>query len=198
MEKFLNTVISGSGCYLPPNVIKNDYFMDAEFYDTDGNRIDRTNEDIIEKFRELVGITERRYADDGVNNSDMAAMAAEKAIEDWGGDREDLDYVIVAHNYADIPETTYCSEIVPSVSARVKHKLGIRNRQCIPLRHDLRLPRLGAGRDPGAPFHPEPPGKKHPGDRQRYAFAHLRPVRPRPDDFFRRGGRRGAHGGRIR
>lgn len=132
MEKFLNTVISGSGCYLPPNVIKNDYFMDAEFYDTDGNRIDRTNEDIIEKFRELVGITERRYADDGVNNSDMAAMAAEKAIEDWGGDREDLDYVIVAHNYADIPETTYCSEIVPSVSARVKHKLGIRNRQCIP------------------------------------------------------------------
>ena len=132
MEKHLNTVIVGSGCYLPERVITNDYFLDAEFYDIDGKKIERTNEDIIEKFRDLVGVTERRYARDGVNNSDMAAAAAEKAIEDWGGDREDLDYVIVAHNYADIPETTFCSEIVPSVSARVKHKLGIRNNRCLP------------------------------------------------------------------
>ena len=100
MEKHLNTVIVGSGCYLPERVITNDYFLDAEFYDIDGKKIERTNEDIIEKFRDLVGVTERRYARDGVNNSDMAAAAAEKAIEDWGGDREDLDYVIVAHNYA--------------------------------------------------------------------------------------------------
>lgn len=132
MEKYLNTVIAGSGSYLPPKVIENDYFLSTEFYDVDGTRIDRTNEDIIEKFRELVGITERRYAEDGVNNSDMAAMAAEKAIERWGGSKEDLDYIIVAHNYADIPETTFCSELVPSVSARVKHKLGIKNSRCIP------------------------------------------------------------------
>lgn len=132
MEKYLNTVIAGSGSYLPPKVIENDYFLTTEFYDVDGTRIDRSNEDIIEKFRELVGITERRYAEDGVNNSDMAAMAAEKAIERWGGSKEDLDYIIVAHNYADIPETTFCSELVPSVSARVKHKLGIKNSRCIP------------------------------------------------------------------
>lgn len=132
MEKHLNTVIAGSGCYLPPRVVKNDHFLSTEFYDTDGKRIERTNEDIVEKFRELVGITERRYVEDGVNNSDMAAEAARRAIESWGGDPETLDYVIVAHNYADIPETTYCSEMVPSVSARVKHKLGIKNRQCIP------------------------------------------------------------------
>ena len=106
MEKHLNTVIAGSGCYLPPRVVKNDHFLSTEFYDTDGKRIERTNEDIVEKFRELVGITERRYVEDGVNNSDMAAEAARRAIEAWGGDPETLDYVIVAHNYADIPETT--------------------------------------------------------------------------------------------
>lgn len=132
MEKYLNTVITGSGCYLPPRVITNDYFLDAEFYDTEGKKIERTNQDIIEKFRDLVGITERRYVEDSMNNSDMAAQAALKAIEDWGGDKDELDYVIVAHNYADIPQQTYCSEMVPSVSARVKHKLGIRNNRCVP------------------------------------------------------------------
>ena len=59
MEKVLNTVITGSGSYLPEKVIKNDYFMDAEFYDEKNERIPRSNEEIIEKFRELVGITER-------------------------------------------------------------------------------------------------------------------------------------------
>lgn len=132
MEKYLNTVITGSGCYLPTRVITNDYFLDAEFYDTEGKKIDRTNQDIIEKFRDLVGITERRYVEDTMNNSDMACQAALKAIEDWGGDKDELDYVIVAHNYADIPQQTYCSEMVPSVSARVKHKLGIRNNRCVP------------------------------------------------------------------
>lgn len=81
MEKVLNTVITGSGSYLPEKVIKNDYFMDAEFYDEKNERIPRSNEEIIEKFRELVGITERRYAEDHIVNSDMAAIAGSRAVE---------------------------------------------------------------------------------------------------------------------
>jgi beta-ketoacyl-acyl-carrier-protein synthase III len=132
MEKVLNTVITGSGSYLPEKVIKNDYFMDAEFYDEKNERIPRSNEEIIEKFRELVGITERRYAEDHIVNSDMAAIAGSRAVEAWGGDKENLDYVIVAHNYGDVRHGVFASEMVPSMAARVKHKMGIKNNKCIP------------------------------------------------------------------
>ncbi|MDD4820306.1 MAG: ketoacyl-ACP synthase III, partial [Flavobacteriales bacterium] len=132
MKKFLNTVIVGSGSYLPERVVTNDYFMNAEFYDANNERIPRSNEDIIEKFRELVGITERRYAENHINNSDMATIAGAAAIEDWGGDKNTLDYVIVAHNYGDMHQGVHFTEIVPNMAARVKHKLGITNNKCIP------------------------------------------------------------------
>ena len=85
MEKYINTVIVGSGSYLAGKVVKNNDFMNAEFYDTDNERIPRSNEEIIEKFREIVGIDERRYAEDHITNSDMATAAAQQAIDEWGG-----------------------------------------------------------------------------------------------------------------
>ena len=54
MEKYINTVIVGSGSYMAGQVIKNDYFLNAEFYDTNNERIPRSNEEIIEKFKEIV------------------------------------------------------------------------------------------------------------------------------------------------
>ena len=48
MEKYINTVIVGSGSYMAGRVIKNDYFLNAEFYDTNNERILRSNEEIIE------------------------------------------------------------------------------------------------------------------------------------------------------
>ena len=86
MEKFINTVFVGSGSYMAGQVIKNDYFLNAEFYDTNNERNPRSNEEIIEKFKEIVGIDERRYAEDHITNSDMASAAAQIAIDEWGGD----------------------------------------------------------------------------------------------------------------
>ncbi|MDO5656692.1 MAG: ketoacyl-ACP synthase III [Flavobacteriaceae bacterium] len=128
----VNAVITGSGHFLPPNVVRNDYFLDYEFYDEQGNRIDKSNEEIIAKLKEITEIEERRYANPEMRNSEMAAIAAERAIENAGIDKETLDYVMVATNYGDIDPVTQKVDIMPSISARVKHILKIKNNQCKP------------------------------------------------------------------
>ncbi|MXV38886.1 ketoacyl-ACP synthase III [Flavobacteriaceae bacterium Ap0902] len=127
-----NAVITGSGHFLPPNVIKNSHFLDHEFYDEAGKKIDKDNQEIIKKFQEITEIEERRYIDDDMTNSQMAAIAGQRALEDAGVDKETLDYVIVATNYGDITKETQQPDMVPSISARVKHHLGIENIRCKP------------------------------------------------------------------
>ena len=128
----INAVITGSGHFLPPNVVKNAHFLQHEFYDEQGNRIEKDNQEIIDKFVEITEIEERRYADPEMRNSEMAAIAAERAIEDAGVNKEELDYVMVATNYGDIDLDTKQVDIMPSISARVKNLLKIRNNQCKP------------------------------------------------------------------
>lgn len=127
-----NAIIKGSGHYLPATVIKNDYFLDFKFYDEKGEPIDKSNEETIRKFQEITEIEERRYADADTQNSDMAVHAALQALEESGVDKEELDYVIVASNYGEVRLETRAADFVPSMSARVKHKLGIKNNRCIP------------------------------------------------------------------
>ena len=121
----LNAIITGSGCYIPTQQIANAFFMDHEFYGADGTRLARPNAEIIAKFQEITGIQERRYVTDDLNTSDIASLAAERALE--GVDRESLDGLIVAHNFGEIRAGVHRCDIVPSIAARVKHKLGIRN-----------------------------------------------------------------------
>lgn len=128
----INAIITGSGHFLPPNIVKNDYFLQHEFYDEQGNKIEKSNEEIIAKFNEITEIEERRYANPEMRNSEMAAIAGEKALEDAGVDKEELDYVMVATNYGDIDLHTQTVDIMPSISARVKHLLKIKNNQCKP------------------------------------------------------------------
>ena len=61
----------------------------------------------------------------------MASFAAEKAIESAKINREDLDYIIVAHNYGDVRFDNQQSDTVPSIATRVKHLLGIKNPKCV-------------------------------------------------------------------
>jgi 3-oxoacyl-[acyl-carrier-protein] synthase-3 len=42
-----------------------------------------------------------------------------------------LDYIIVAHNFGDVTNDNKQVDIVPSLAARVKHKLGIVNPDCV-------------------------------------------------------------------
>jgi 3-oxoacyl-[acyl-carrier-protein] synthase-3 len=42
-----------------------------------------------------------------------------------------LDYIIVAHNFGDLAADNRRSDLVPTLAARVKHRLGIRNPSAI-------------------------------------------------------------------
>ena len=81
MSKKLYTVIVGTGSYVPPTVIPNSYFLDAEFYDpATGKKFETPNEEIIRKFNEITNIEERRYAEPDQATSHLATFSAEDAI----------------------------------------------------------------------------------------------------------------------
>lgn len=123
--------ITGTGSYIPSIIEKNKDFYNHEFLNADGSSINSPNEVIVEKFKAITGIQERRYVKSDLLNSDIAFYASQKAIEDSGIDKESLDYIIVAHNYGDIKHNTEQSDTVPSIASRVKHLLKIENPKCV-------------------------------------------------------------------
>jgi 3-oxoacyl-[acyl-carrier-protein] synthase-3 len=123
--------ITGVGSYIPGRIEKNSDFQKHEFLYEDGSTFSQPNAVIIEKFKAITGIAERRYAHNELNNSDIAYLAANSAIEDAGIDPEELDYLIVAHNYGDVLHNDLQSDTVPSLATRVKHKLRIKNPKCV-------------------------------------------------------------------
>lgn len=126
------TVISGTGSYIPDRIIKNIDFVNQVFFEKDQSLVDTPGEEIIRKFKDITGISERRWAESNQNNADLAAIAAEAAIQDAGIDRETIDQIIVAHNYGNVTKGSNQTDMVPSIAARVRHQLGIKNTQCVP------------------------------------------------------------------
>ncbi len=127
MNGSINSVITGTGSYIPPNRIENHEFLQSEFYDSAGNKLQKEPEYIVNKFQEITTISERRYVSDDLNTSDIAYYAAKAAIENAEIEMEELDYVIVAHNFGDVRKDSNRSDMVPTLAARVKYKLGIEN-----------------------------------------------------------------------
>lgn len=127
MKKSVNSVIAGTGSYIPTQRIKNEAFLENEFFDKTGNRLEKSNQEIIKKFFEITQIEERRYVTDDLVASDIAHLAAEEAIKSAGIDKEELDHIIVAHNFGDVKHGSTRTDMVPSLAARVKHKLKIEN-----------------------------------------------------------------------
>lgn len=127
MSGSIYSKITGTGSYLPERQIKNEHFLANEFYDKDGKKLEKANQEIIEKFLAITTIAERRYVTDDLVTSDIACFAAADAITDAGLDKESLDYIIVAHNFGDISSSNRQLDIVPSLAARVKYKLEIQN-----------------------------------------------------------------------
>lgn len=123
--------IAGTGSYLPALVVENQDFEQHEFLNSDGSRLKHDNTVIIEKFKAITGISERRYVDNNLNTSDIAFLAAEKAIADAGIDKEELDYIILAHNFGDVAHGQSQSDTLPSLATRVKHHLRIKNPKCV-------------------------------------------------------------------
>ncbi len=104
--------------------------MESTFYTDEGEIIDKPNEEIIEKFVEITEIEERRYIKDDEFNSDLAYRASESAIQNAGIDRETIDYIIYASNFGEV-NLNGAPNFIPSLSSRLKNKLGIKNRKCI-------------------------------------------------------------------
>ena len=123
--------ITGTGSYIPGGIEKNKNFNKHEFLNEDGSDIPARNIDIIEKFKAITGIAERRYAPADLNTSDLGFFAAEKAITDANIDPETIDYIIVAHNFGDVKHNTIQSDILPCLAARIKNNLRIKNPKCV-------------------------------------------------------------------
>lgn len=126
-----NVMITGTGCYVPENIIANSDFAANKFYDPDGNEFDATFNQVVQKFKAITGIEQRRYVNDDQTASDIASISAKIAIADAGIDPENIDQIIVAHNFGDVKKNTIQSDFVPSLASRIKHNLQIENPSCV-------------------------------------------------------------------
>ncbi|MFD2785616.1 3-oxoacyl-ACP synthase III family protein [Hymenobacter rubripertinctus] len=131
MRKTFYSVITGTGSYLPTRIVKNEEFIPTAFFDADGVRLTKPGAEIVERFAQITDIRERRYAEADQVASDLAFLAAENLLATCSADREQLDYILVAHNFGDITQANRRSDFVPTLAARVKHKLGIQNPHCV-------------------------------------------------------------------
>ena len=95
--------ILGTGSYLPEKILTN---QDLE-------KMVATSDEWITS---RTGIRERHIAAADQNTSDMAAIAAQRALDDAGLKATDLDLIIVATFTPDVPE--------PASACFVQHKLG--------------------------------------------------------------------------
>lgn len=123
--------IKGSGCYIPTEVVTNLDFAKHIFLNEDGSDFPQSNEIVAQKFLEITGIEERRYVTNNLNTSDIATIAAQRAIEDANIDPETLDYIIFAHNFGNVKHGAIQTDILPSLASRVKHDLRIKNPKCV-------------------------------------------------------------------
>ena len=101
----IRTVVAGTGSYLPEKVVTND----------DWSKLVDTSDDWISA---RTGIKERHFAADGQVTSDLVCAAANKAIEDAGIDKHEIDLIIVGTISGDTP--------YPSTGNWVQMKLGLK------------------------------------------------------------------------
>ncbi len=125
--KKIYSVFTGTGHYVPSIRIENDYFHKTTFYDADGTIITTPNEEITRKFEEITTIAERRYAEENQVTSDLALIAAQRALESAGVNGEELDYIIFAHNFGETKVDNVRMDVLPTLASRLKKKLGIAN-----------------------------------------------------------------------
>lgn len=102
-----NSVIVGSGLYVPEKIIPNSYFNEL------------LGEDVDTWLRENLTIRERRWCSENQSTADLAVNAALKALESAGISANQLDLLIIA---TDTPEY-----ISPSTASVVQYRIGAKN-----------------------------------------------------------------------
>jgi 3-oxoacyl-[acyl-carrier-protein] synthase-3 len=107
----MGTFIAGMGYHHPQRRVTNEDLV---------RRMDTSDEWILER----TGIRERRYADEGVDTSDLGVFATTKALDDVGWDPTELELLICATSTPDclVPSTAsyICNKMqLPSVALDV-------------------------------------------------------------------------------
>jgi 3-oxoacyl-[acyl-carrier-protein] synthase-3 len=89
MNKY--TRISGTGSCLPPRRLTNADLVTQ----LAGQGVESSDDWIVER----TGIRARHFADAGVNSSDLALIASQRALQAAGVDVKDIDLIIVGHRH---------------------------------------------------------------------------------------------------
>lgn len=127
----MQSIISGTGSYIPKIKMKNEDFLSKEFFNESQKKLPNSNEVVIKKFKAITGIEERRYLTEDLKNSDIATIAAQRAITASNANPEELDYIIVAQNFGDVAHNSTQCDMLPSIASRVKYNLKIKNPNCV-------------------------------------------------------------------
>jgi 3-oxoacyl-[acyl-carrier-protein] synthase III len=101
--------IVGTGSYLPPRRLSNAQLV-AQLAQ---QGVETSDDWIVER----TGIHARHFVDDGINASDLALQAAQRALSSAGLAAADIDLIIVATSTPDM--------VFPSTAAILQHKLGV-------------------------------------------------------------------------
>ncbi len=101
----MNVTILGSDFCVPTKIIDNDYFRDVLGLDTSAEWIESKT-----------GIRERRFSSEEDTLADLAAYAAERALQEAGLDAGELDQIVVA--------TITPDNVVPPAACQVQERLG--------------------------------------------------------------------------
>lgn len=78
-QQQMNIKITGTGCYIPSEIETNNNFSNHKFLHTDGSLFESSNEIIIEKFKAITGIEERRYAEKGTQGFRSSVLCSRKS-----------------------------------------------------------------------------------------------------------------------
>ena len=100
------SIVAGCGSYLPERVVTNGELAE---------RVDTSDEWIVAR----TGIRQRHIAAEGEVTSDLAFLAAERALEHAGIPASDLDLLVLA--------TTTPDQTFPATATKVQHRLGMIN-----------------------------------------------------------------------
>ena len=101
--------ITGTGSFLPPRRLTNADLV-AELA---ASGVESSDDWIVER----TGIRARHFVDAGVNSSDLALEACQRALEAAGAQASDIDLIIVGTSTPDM--------VFPSTACILQGKLGI-------------------------------------------------------------------------
>ena len=127
----IRSVIAATGSCIPEALLRNEDFFQARFFTKEGTALAQEPAVVLERFRAITGIEQRRYAQPDQTASDLGFLAAQQALTSSGIDPETLDYLIVAHNFGDVRHGSNRVDMVPSLASRIKARLAIRNPDCV-------------------------------------------------------------------